>query len=158
VVIAPGATWLAKHWLRERWKELSEQLTASGAEVVVLGNAGEGLDAGLDLTGQTSVMDCARIIAGADVCVCSDSGLMHLSLAVGTPVVALFGPTNPAILVRHDERLHAVTNERECRFCWNDSQEMVEPGVCPRQIVHCLGTIGVESVASEVRNALNGRR
>ena len=157
VAIAPGATWPTKRWSTERWRALAETLTGDGYDVVVLGNAGEGIGAGRDRTGQTLVTDCARILSGADICVSSDSGLMHLALAVGTPVVALFGPTNPAILVRDDPRLHAVTNERECRYCWNDSREMIEPGVCPRQIADCLGTIDVDTVLREVRIVLETR-
>lgn len=154
VAIAPGATWPTKQWSKENWKDVCEQLAQAGFDVAVLGNAGEGVGAGRDLTGHTTVMDGARMLAGADVCASSDSGLMHLALAVGTPVVALFGPTNPAILVRDDARLHAITNARECRFCWNDSQEMTEPGVCPRQIPACLGTINVNTVINEIRKVL----
>lgn len=154
VVIAPGGSWPTKRWPVERWKGVCDRLSEAGVETVVLGNAGEGVGAGRDLTGQTTVSDCMRILAGADLCICSDSGLMHLALAVDTPVVALFGPTNPAILVGDDGRLAAITNARDCRFCWNDSQEMTEPGVCPRQIAECLGTIEVEAVVEQIGRAL----
>lgn len=154
VALAPGASWLTKRWPAESWRVLGERLTEFGLDVVVLGNAGESVGAGRDLTGNTTVRDCARILAGADTCVSSDSGLMHLALAVGTPVVALFGPTNPAMVVRDDSRLAIVTNGRECRFCWNNSQEMQEPGVCPRAIADCLGTIDVDTVLKEIQNAL----
>lgn len=157
IVLAPGATWPTKRWPRDRWHALAERLIDDGFEVVVLGLDGEGIGAGRDCTGRTSVADCARILTAADLCVASDSGLMHLALAVDTPVVALFGPTNPRVLVDGDPRLRVVTNERPCRYCWNDSQEMTHPGVCPRGIPGCLSTISIDRVDENIRNALRTR-
>ena len=55
----------------------------------------------------------------ADVSVCCDSGLMHLALAAGTRTVALFGPTEPAILVQNDPNLVAIETAQDCQGCWN---------------------------------------
>ena len=82
--------------------------------------------------------------------VTSDSGLMHLALAVGTPVVALFGPSEPSILVRNNPRFHTLTNERECQGCWNVSQAMTEPGVCPLGIKDCMDPVAVDDVLAQI--------
>jgi heptosyltransferase-2 len=47
-----------------------------------------------DLTG-TDLRDAILALAGADVVVSNDSGLMHVAAAIGTPTVAIFGPTSP---------------------------------------------------------------
>src|SRR5262249_9529569 len=49
----------------------------------------------IDLTGQTSLREAIGLLARAEFSVAPDSGLMHLSAAVGTPVVSLWGPTDP---------------------------------------------------------------
>ncbi|MGH9350319.1 MAG: glycosyltransferase family 9 protein, partial [Vicinamibacterales bacterium] len=56
----------------------------------------------------------------ADACVCNDSGAMHLAAAVGTAVVATFGPTNEQAtrpLARPGHRADVLTHEVWCRPC-----------------------------------------
>jgi heptosyltransferase I len=49
-----------------------------------------------DLCGQTRVDELPQLLAAADLVVANDSGPMHLAAAMGRPVLALFGPTDPA--------------------------------------------------------------
>lgn len=49
----------------------------------------------LNLVGRTTVPELAALLAASDLCVSGDSGPMHVACAVGTPVVALHGPTDP---------------------------------------------------------------
>jgi heptosyltransferase-2 len=48
----------------------------------------------LNLAGQTSVREVTAFMQGCDLFIGNDAGLMHLASSVGTPVVAIFGPTN----------------------------------------------------------------
>ena len=48
-----------------------------------------------DLTGKTSIQDALDILSVSDLALTNDSGLMHVAAAVGTPLVALYGPTSP---------------------------------------------------------------
>ncbi|MCF6286737.1 MAG: glycosyltransferase family 9 protein [Candidatus Hydrogenedentes bacterium] len=150
VAFAPGASWKSKRWLSERWEALADILSGHGCRLLVLGQAGEGLSCGTDLTGQTNVLEAACVLHGADLLVCCDSGLMHLSLASGTPVVALFGPTDPEILIRGDDRFIALCSTKSCRSYWNHAETVGEPGVCPDGHECCLDTIAVEQVADAV--------
>lgn len=59
-----------------------------------------------NLTGQTTLPQVVALIQQARLCVCNDSGPMHIAAAVGTPVLALFGPTPP-------ERYGPYPQERE---------------------------------------------
>ena len=74
----------------------------------------------IDVTGATTIEMLAGLLGVADACVSNDSGAMHLAAAVGTPVVALFGPTNEyetAPLTRHGRRAAVLTHPVWCRPC-----------------------------------------
>ncbi len=154
IALAPGASWPSKRWPLERWQDLAARLEGEGCQVVVLGQAGEGLDRGVDLCGMTSVREAACLLHRADLTVCCDSGLMHLALAAGTPVVALFGPTDPDFLIRNEPRLTALRSTQSCSGFWNHAAQVGEPGVCPDGHACCLESISVEQVLAAVRRNL----
>lgn len=104
-VIAPFTTRPQKHWFDTYWTELAARLNArTGWPVVMLGGAdarshadtlvrsGGGL---IDLTGQTTLDQCAAIIEAAGLVIGVDTGLTHLGIAQGVPTLALFGSTCP---------------------------------------------------------------
>lgn len=77
-----------------RWAEVTHRLKTLGARVVVIGTEGDDAYCGEpheDLRGWTTLVECARTIAGLDVLVSGDSGLHHVAVALGVPTVALFG-------------------------------------------------------------------
>lgn len=158
VAVSTGASWPTKRWETARWRELVTRVQQAGHAVVELGQAadpGAGtLGAEVSLVGRTTVGEAAQVLHRARVFTGPDSGLMHLALAVGTPAVAIFGPTDPAVLVGPDAPLHAIRNGRPCQGCWNGAQRMQTPGVCPLSIPDCLETISVEGVADAVLAAM----
>lgn len=104
VTLSPGAVGAGKAWPPESYAALAKALAATGASVWVLGGPAEKATARLiaetagphvrDLTG-TDLRNAVLALAAADVAVTNDSGLMHVSAAIGTPTVAIFGPTSP---------------------------------------------------------------
>jgi ADP-heptose:LPS heptosyltransferase len=154
VVLCTGASWPTKRWPVEKWRDLAHALTALGCDVVQLGHGDASIGVGTGLVGKTSVREAACILRASRLAVVCDSGVMHLARAVGTPTVALFGPTAPGILIHDDPQLHVVTNGRACRACWNTSLEMSREGVCPRDIPDCLDTIDVATVLETARGLL----
>ncbi|MEW6264670.1 MAG: glycosyltransferase family 9 protein [Thermodesulfobacteriota bacterium] len=105
VALNPGAQGTSKLWPRKNWRDLCHGLTAEpGISLVLTGGPDEaafnadlagGARQVLDLTGRTDLLVLAEIFRSAAALVCPDTGPMHLAAAVGTPVVALFGPTAP---------------------------------------------------------------
>jgi heptosyltransferase-2 len=103
VAMAPGAVGPGKAWPPQNYAELARQLTEQGADVWVLGGPAEKtiaaqiVQAGgasvYDLTGN-DLRNAIVALAAADLAVTNDSGLMHISAAIGTPTVAIFGPTS----------------------------------------------------------------
>lgn len=156
VALAPGASWATKRWRTERWRVLAERLHAAGARLMVLGHADErlNLDAGEDFTGRTGVRDAACLLHAADLLVCCDSGLMHLALAATTPVVALFGPTDPELLIQNEPNFHPLRSTASCSGLWNRSGSSPEPGVCPEGHDSCLDSITVDAVFDAVARAV----
>jgi ADP-heptose:LPS heptosyltransferase len=146
IAIAPETTWPTKHWRMERWRELVEALQARGAWVVALGQTPQGLPVDLDLAGKTSVREAAGVLHQVDRLISCDSGLMHLALAGDTPVTALFGPTDPAILFGEEPRLTALCSDLECAGHWNHAPDPVEAGICPWEHACCLDSISVADV------------
>jgi heptosyltransferase II len=102
VALAPGAVGPAKRWTTTGYAELARALLADGFAVWVLGGPGEkplaaeivGDSHARDFTGH-DLRDAAIALACASVAVSNDSGLMHVAAALGTPTVAIFGPTSP---------------------------------------------------------------
>lgn len=105
VVLHPAARWETKLWEAERWRALAVALAATGVGVVVTGSAADaptvtaicdGLTpAPRSLAGRLSLKHLAAVLARADLLISVDSGPMHIAAALGTRVLALFGPTNP---------------------------------------------------------------
>lgn len=96
IALAPGARHATKQWPATRWRRLADRLRAEGWTPwgIGLANEAERLPAphvtpayGIGLA------DTAALLGGVRLAVTHDSGLMHVAHAVGTPAVALFGPT-----------------------------------------------------------------
>lgn len=155
IALATGASWKTKRWDIKRWRELAATLTDQGYSVVELGQKGEETNAGHSFIDKTTVADAARILHAVRMLICCDSGLMHLALAAGTRVIALHGPTDPAILTRNASGLRTITNDRECLGCWNKSSKPVKEGVCPLGVEFCMQPITVETVMNEVKQILD---
>jgi lipopolysaccharide heptosyltransferase I len=105
-VLHPGARWVSKLWPAAAWARLAEWLSREKGLYVVL--TGSGADQELagailaetatpvhNLAGRTTLAELAALLKQATLAVTTDTGPMHLAAALGTRVVALFGPTAP---------------------------------------------------------------
>jgi len=155
IAVAAGASWPTKRWPMDRWRALCGALEGLGCSVVELGQGDERIGVGTCLLDKTTVREAACVLHAAKLLICCDSGLMHLALAAGTRALALFGPTEPTILVRNEPRLTALKSKEPCQGCWNRPQDMVDPGVCPLGRPACLDSITLEAVLAEARQLLD---
>lgn len=105
VALAPGSVWATKRWQEESFAALAGELEKRGARVVLVGGAadrelceriGATLRRGLVAAGTMSLLQSAELLRRCRVVVSNDSAPVHLAAGVGTPVVAVFGPTVPA--------------------------------------------------------------
>ncbi len=150
VVLAPGSRHATKRWPPERWRALAERLRDKGHRVVGVGGADEErlpASAGIVAAYGLPLGVVAGILAAARVVVANDSGLMHLATAVGTPVVALFGPTVPAFgFGPYRAPSTVVERPLSCRPC-----SPYGGAVCPLGHHRCM----IEIAADEVETAVS---
>lgn len=110
VAFCPGAEFgPAKRWPHYHFAELAKMLISAGYQIACLGSAKDAAaveeitallseqERGrfLSLAGETSLAQAIDLLAGAQLVVSNDSGLMHMAAAVDTPLIALYGPTSP---------------------------------------------------------------
>ena len=103
-VLVPGTVWETKHWRVNGFADVARYLLSAGWSVALAGSAKEHLRCQAvaavcpgvrDLSGQTTLSELAALLQMSSMCVSNDSGSMHLAVALGTPVVSIFGPTDP---------------------------------------------------------------
>jgi len=102
-----GANWEPKRWPLDHFSKLADQINEKWSyTIVVTGSATDGplfeqLSAKIQkarivsLVGKTDLRVLGAVYKRAQFVVSSDSGPMHIASGVGTPIVAIFGPTNP---------------------------------------------------------------
>ncbi len=108
ISLIPGAArGASKQWPVEHYALAAAQLMAeTGGSIITLGTSAEeavcqqvaaaAAPNGLNLAGKTSLEELAAVLSLSSAVLCNDSGGMHLAAALGTPLVGLFGITNPA--------------------------------------------------------------
>ncbi len=105
LLIAPGAAFgPAKQWPVRHFAAVAEKWSNEGGVVLIIGTDDDVLSGetilfncthGFNLAGQTDLREVIAVMQMSDVCVCNDSGGMHLAAASGLSGVAVFGSTSP---------------------------------------------------------------
>jgi lipopolysaccharide heptosyltransferase I len=158
-VINPGAGWPNKQWPADRYGAVAAHLRARHGmpSAVTWGAKEEGLanevvtasDGAAKLAPATTVADLVELSRAASLFVAGDTGPMQLAAAVGTPVVGLFGPTNPVRNGPWNAADVCVSRFDEC--------ECHHKRTC-RRATPCINTISVEQVIDAVDRRLAGGR
>jgi heptosyltransferase II len=149
VALAPGSVWATKRW--PYYAELAAGLdrtsvVVGGADDAELGRAIVDAAGGraVSAAGALSLRGSAALIQRAAALVTNDSAPLHLATAVGTPVVAVFGPTVPEFGFgpRRPGDIVLGHNELPCRPCSKHG-----PPVCPLGHHRCMRDLSVTAVA-----------
>lgn len=155
VILAPGANWPNKCWPVPYFAELADRLYAEQLIPVIIGGpkerqAFEEIAAKtsippVDLVGKTTLKQLAHIIKSARAFVGGDTGPMHLAAALGTPVVALYGPTDTNRNGPYGTSHQSITISADCAGCWRRQ--------CPKNI-DCLAQIPVDAVYDSLKTII----
>jgi len=153
----PGATYgLAKCWYPERFGELGKRLFNKWkATVLFFGKEEERpivkeilqhlKEGGIDLTGKTHLLQLAALLERCQLLVTNDTGTMHVATAVSTPVVALFGSTDPSTTGPWGDGHVVIRKDVPCSPCLKR--------ICPTDH-RCMELITVDEVEEVVDNKL----
>ncbi len=107
-ILNPGGNWLPKRWPAERFAQLADLLANQlGLKIIVTGAAKDKMLAQeisrkascpvKIMAGETTLEELGALMLASQLVVSNDSGPMHLAAALGTPLIALFGPTSAKI-------------------------------------------------------------
>lgn len=151
IAINPSARWATKLWGDDRFAELIRQLprdrvvvTGAAADAPRLKKIAQGCR---NLAGQTDLVDLAEVYRRCAVVVTNDSGPMHLAAAVGTPVVAIFGPTDPALTGPYGAGHVVLRSGLPCSPC-------LSPRCRHRPLLECMSLVTVAQVLAATRGLL----
>jgi heptosyltransferase II len=130
VAIGAGASYgSAKCWVPSRFADLANRLQLQrNADIILFGTAAEAAVSSMiagemrrlpvDLTGKTAIADLPALLSQCHLFIGNDSGAMHVAAAVGLPVVAVFGPTDPFGTAPVTSRCSIVQEKPYCSPCF----------------------------------------
>jgi len=142
ITIQPGARWPNKRWPIEHYAGLVCRLEKAypqcrfailgGAEDRALGDlvARAGGPRCLDLTGRLSLPEMVEWIRLSDLVITNDTGPMHVAAALGRPVVAVFGPTEPRRTGPYGQLDHVLQLDLPCVPCMKSRCRYHKPLEC----------------------------
>ena len=161
VVLQPGARYWFKAWPPERFAELADRLTSQYGCQVLIGGSDQDIDLAqqirqmtksspIIMAGSTTIKQFAAIAKKSALFVGSDSGAMHIASAVGTPVVALFGPSSPREWGPRGGPVEVLYKELDCRSCFHPT--------CTRGEENCMRLIAVSEVCAAAQQFLSAEK
>jgi len=162
--VSPGTSWVAMNvsarWPTKRWPaasfaEVADRLRQEGyGAVVMIGGPDERAEvaavsgmmktSAIDLAGATTVGLLPALLSKASLLITNDSGPMHVAAAVGTPVVALFGPTSAIRTGPYGVGHDVLTGKIPCSPCFSRTCHNTLP-------LECLNLVSPQQVLAAVR-------
>lgn len=149
-VLMPGTNWLTKRWPADRFGQLGEMLERRlGLRAVLAGGPdalalAPHLPSALNLAGKTDLKGLVALLEGASLVVANDSGPMHIAAALGVPLVAVYGPTNPVRTGPFGRMDSVIRLDMPCSPCYS------------RRCSHtsCMNWLGAERVFEAAQRQL----
>ncbi|MGH7772402.1 MAG: lipopolysaccharide heptosyltransferase II [Candidatus Binatia bacterium] len=161
--INPGSVWQTKRWTAEGYADLILRLKQRYRCQILLFGGPEDRDViakiqdlsgniGVSMVGKIDVRELTSAVDWCDVFITNDSGPMHIAIARGIPVVAIFCATTPSLgFYPYSSRAVVVQKELPCRPCSSHGGRR-----CPLGTEDCMRLIRAEDVLWGVERLLNG--
>lgn len=157
IAINPSARWIKKRWPASSYASLINRLIQDlKAGIIILGSPDD-LRVSNEISslvkgeyavaaGRTTLKTLTALLEKVDLLITNDSGPMHIAAAVGTPVIALFGPTDPGLTGPYGDRHTIIRKNMECSPCLRKPCRYKSP-VCMESIT--AGEV-LESVRAKI--------
>jgi lipopolysaccharide heptosyltransferase II len=156
----------SKRWPIPYWARIIDQLIGEDRANVILTGAPNDLplietiqqrahEQPINLAGKTSLVQLAAILKRADLVITGDSGPMHIAAAVGTPLIAIHGPTDPALSGPVSPTATVLRSAIWCSPCYTAKGE---PADCRFFTTQCMKNITPEQVLNSIHNKLQQHR
>ncbi|OCL25587.1 lipopolysaccharide heptosyltransferase II [Orenia metallireducens] len=152
-----GGSWPTKQWTKDGFAQLGDRLQEEfKAKVIFFGGPGDVERVNeivkmmnttpIIATGKTTLKELAALAARCDLFISGDTGPVHVAAAVGTPTIALFGPSDEQKYRPYGQNHQVIENGIDCRPCGHHH--------CPLEHHKCLEEISAEDVLKRVDNSL----
>jgi lipopolysaccharide heptosyltransferase II len=146
IALQPGARWDNKRWPAEYFNEVVRTLARETPQVrfAILGSRddlalGQAIaqaapEVCLNLCGQTTLPEMIEWVRRCELMITNDTGPMHVAAALGKPIVALFGPTEPRRTGPYGQTQNVLRLDLPCSPCLSDHCTYLRPNECLRGI------------------------
>lgn len=159
VMLHPGARYWFKAWPPERFAALANRFIDELQATVIIGGGpseqpiAKAIErmahpAIINLVGAIGLREYAALVTRCALFVGNDNGAMHIAAAVGTPVVGLFGPSDPVQWAPRGTRTEICYKGVDCRACFHPT--------CTRGELNCMRQISVDEVFAAALRVLSG--
>ena len=165
IAIAPGTVWNTKRWPSDRFAAVCRQIESEHCAVVLLGGTEDEVLCKqvqemsqakncFMFAGKLSLLQSAELLRRCQVLISNDSAPMHLAVAMGIPVIAIFGATVPefGFAPRGTHDIVLETKGLSCRPCSIHGGD-----VCPIKTFDCMLSIAPETVVNAWKSIKNVR-
>jgi len=127
IIFSPGTTRKAKMWPLTKWFHLGEKLNEKhNYKIYIVGSKKDRYLSNdfkkakfkfTDLIGKTDLKQLYCYLKNAELIVTVDNGTMHLGDLTDTPVISLFGSTDPSIIGPKSENSYVIESPISCKYC-----------------------------------------
>ena len=160
ILLQPGARWKNKRWPAKYFAELVRALAQKfpDARFAVLGDKGDqplgemilqaAPDKTLNLCGATTLLEMIECVRRCDLLVTNDTGPMHVAAALGKPLVALFGPTEPRRTGPYGQLENVLRLHLPCSPCLKSDCSIEQTDECLRGLSPAVVFARVEKMLS----------
>lgn len=157
--ISASRKWRSKNWPRGHILRLIDLIHKNfyNSRVVLFGDEDSKEEAReieksiqpspLNLCGKTTLRTLPQVMKNLKVFITPDTATLHLSLALGVPTIALFGPTDPARHTVKSKNLHVFCEKMPCSFCYRSKCALEETNAC-------LAKISPQRILAKIKETL----
>jgi heptosyltransferase-1 len=151
--IIPVSRWESKNWPAASFIRTITGLTQRKASVFLLGGPADAeicrqiesaCTGVINMAGKTSLVEMGSVLQKLDAVISNDSGPMHMAAAVGTPVVAVFGPTSPVRTGPFGPKHRILQTALPCQPCFSrtcrlrQSPPPCQTGITPEMVLQAV--------------------